>query len=230
MHTGFSGDRYSGLVTSISLRIFHSFLMFHRVKGFSIVNEEEIDVFLELPWFLHDPTNVGNLISGSFTFSKSKLYLLKFSVHVLMKTSFRNFEHNLARMWNETNCTVVSTFFGIGMKIDPFWSCGHCWVFQICWHIECSTLTASSFQIWNRSAGIPLPPLALFVIILPSWLYIPGCLALGEWSQHCDYLSLRPFLYSSVYSCHLKSSASVRSISFLSFLCSSLHEMFPWYL
>ena len=46
------------------------------------------------------------------------------------------------------------------MKTDLFQSCGHCWVFQICWHIECSTFTASSFRIWNSSAGIPSPPLA----------------------------------------------------------------------
>ena len=48
------------------------------------------------------------------------------------------------------------------MKTDLFQSCGHCWVFQICWHIECSTFTASSFRIWNSSTGIPSPPLGLF--------------------------------------------------------------------
>ena len=52
------------------------------------------------------------------------------------------------------------------MKPDLFQSCGHCWVFQICWHIECSTLTASYFRIWNSSTGIPSPPLALFVVML----------------------------------------------------------------
>ena len=74
------------------------------------------------------------------------------------------------------------------MKTDLFQSCGYCWVFQICWHIECSTLTA--FRIWINSAGIPSPPLALFIAMLlrPTWLHIPGCLALGEWSHHCDYL------------------------------------------
>ena len=56
--------------------------------------------------------------------------------------------------------------FGIGMKTDHFQSCGHCWVFQICWHIECSTFTASSFRIWNSSIGIPSPPLALFIVML----------------------------------------------------------------
>ena len=54
------------------------------------------------------------------------------------------------------------------MKTDLFQSCGHCWVFQICWHIECSTFTASSFRIWNSSTGIPSPPLALFVVMLPK--------------------------------------------------------------
>ena len=81
------------------------------------------------------------------------------------------FEHSLAL-----------PFFGTGMKIDLFQSCGHCWAFQICWHIECSTFTASSFRIRNSSTGIPSPP--LFVVMLPktTWLHIPGCLALGEWS------------------------------------------------
>ena len=52
------------------------------------------------------------------------------------------------------------------MKTDLFQSCGHCWVFQICWHIECSTFTASSFRIWKSSTRIPSPPLTLFVVML----------------------------------------------------------------
>ena len=63
--------------------------------------------------------------------------------------------------------SLLLPFFGIGMKTDLFQSCGYCWVFQICWHIECSTLTASSFRIWNSSAGTPSPPVALFVVMLP---------------------------------------------------------------
>ena len=54
------------------------------------------------------------------------------------------------------------------MKTDLFQSCGHCWVFQICWRIECNTFTASSFRIWNSSTGIPSPSLALFVVMLPK--------------------------------------------------------------
>ena len=72
--------------------------MFHTVKGFSIVNEAEADVFLEFFSFFYDPTDVGSLISGSSTFSKSSLYIWKFSVQVLLKPSFKDFEHYLASM------------------------------------------------------------------------------------------------------------------------------------
>ena len=72
-----------------------------------------------------------------------------------MSAVVRSFEHSLAL-----------PFFGTGMKTDLFQSCGHCWVFQIFWHIECSTFTASSFRIWNSSTGIPSPQLAVFVVML----------------------------------------------------------------
>ena len=136
-------------------------------------HEAEVDVFLEFPCFLYDPMNVANLLSGSSDFLKPSLYIWKFLVHILLKPSLKDFEHNLTSMWNEYNRMVVWTFlalpfFGIGMKTDLFQSCGHCWVFQICWHIDCSTLRASSFKIWNRSTGIPPSPLALFVVMLPK--------------------------------------------------------------
>ena len=86
--------------------------------------------------------------------------------------SLDNFEHYFASMWDECDCAVVWAFFGIAfgieMKTDLFQSCGHCWVFQICWHIEFSTFRASTFRIWNNSTGIPSPPLALFVVMLPK--------------------------------------------------------------
>ena len=146
--------------------------MIHTVKGFDIVNKAEIDVFLELSCLFQDPSNVGNLISGSSAFSKTSLNMWKFTVHVLLKSGLENFEHYFTSMWDECNCVAVWAFFlalpflGIGMKTDLFQSCGHCWVFQICWHIECGTFTASSFRVWNRSTGIPSPPLALFVVML----------------------------------------------------------------
>ena len=89
------------------LENFLQFIVIHIIKGFSIVNEAEIDVLLELPCFLHDPTNVGNLISGSSAFSKPILYVCKFLVHVLQKTRLKDFEHNLASMGNEHNCAVI---------------------------------------------------------------------------------------------------------------------------
>ena len=128
------------------------------------------------------------------------------------------FEHSLAM-----------AFFGIRMKTDLFQSCGHCWVFQICWHIEGSTLTASSFKIGNSSARIPSPPLVLFIVMLSKahltsysmmsgsrWVITPLLLS-GSW---------RSFLYSSVYSCHhfLISSTSIRTIPFLSFIV----HFFAW--
>ena len=69
--------------------------MIHTVKGISIVSEAEIDVFLEFSCFFYDPTGVGNLISGSFAFSKSCLYIWKFLVHILLKPGLKDFEYNL---------------------------------------------------------------------------------------------------------------------------------------
>ena len=63
------------------------------IKGFDIVNKAEVDVFLEFPCFLYEPTNVGNLISGSSAFSKTSLNIWKFMVHVLLKPGLENFEH-----------------------------------------------------------------------------------------------------------------------------------------
>ena len=160
--------RWSGI--SISGRIF---LCCDPHKGFGVVNKEEVDVFLELSCFFDDPMDVGSLISGSSAFSKSSLNFWKFMVHILLKPGLENFKHYFARMWDECDCVVLWTFFVIAFLWDwnenwHFQSCGHCWVFQICWHIECSTFTASSFRIWNGSAGIPSPPLALFVVMFPK--------------------------------------------------------------
>ena len=109
------------------------------------------------------------------------------------------------------------------MKTDLFQSCGHCWVFQICWHTECSTFTASSFRIWNSSTGLPSPPLALFVVMLSkAHLTSHSRMSGSRWVITSSWLSglWRSFLCSSsVYSCHLLiSSASIRSIPFLSFI------------
>ena len=72
--------------------------MIHTAKGFSLVNEAEVDVFLEFSYFFYDPKDVGNLISDSFAFSESSLYIWKFLVHILLKPSLEDFEHYLASM------------------------------------------------------------------------------------------------------------------------------------
>ena len=157
---------YSQLFKNVS-----HFVVTHTVKGFTAVNEAEVYVFMEFSCFFYDPTDVGNLISGSSGFSKSSLNIWKFLVPILMKSTLGNFEHYFASMWDECNFAgvwafVPLPFLRIGRKTELFPSCGHCWVFQMCWHIECSTFTASSFRIWNSSAGIPSTPLALFVAML----------------------------------------------------------------
>ena len=185
-------------------------------------------IFLEFSCLFCDPTDAGKLISCSSAFSKSSLNIWKFTVHVLLKSGLDDFEHYFASMCNESNCAVVWTFFGIAFLWDWsenffFQSCGHCWVFQICWHIECSTFTASSFRIWNSSAEIPSPPLALFIVMLPkAHLTLHSRLSGSRWVITPSWLrgSLRFFYSSSVYFCHLLSiySASISSIPFLSLI------------
>ena len=177
---------------------FPQFVVIHTVKGFGIVNKAEVDIVLKLSCFFKDPANVGNLISGPSAFSKSSLNIWKFTVHIFWSLAWRilsitllvcemsaivqYFEHSLAL-----------PFFGTGIKTDLFQSCGHYWVFQTCWHIECSTFTVSSFRIWKSSTGIPSPPLPLFIVMLPKahltshlgmsdsrWVITPSWLS-GSW-------------------------------------------------
>ena len=184
--------RWSGI--PISWRIFQ-FVVIHTVKGFRVVIDEEVDVFLEISYvfFFYDLMDVGNLISGFSACSKSSMNIWKFTVHVLLKPGLENFEHYFASVWDECSCMVVWTFFGIAFLWDwnEHWPFPILWPllnFQICWHIECSTFTASSFRVWNSSTGIPSPPLALYVLMLPKAHLTSGCLALGQWSHHRGYL------------------------------------------
>ena len=111
------------------LKNFPQFIVIHTVKGFGIVNKAEVDVFLELSFFFNDPTDVGNLISGSSSFSKSSWNIWKFMVHVLLKPCLENFEHYFASEWDECNCVVVWTFFGIAFLRD--WN--ENWPFPVLW-------------------------------------------------------------------------------------------------
>ena len=104
-------------------------LVIHTVKDFSIDNEAEIDVFLEFSCFFYDPMDVGNLISSSSAFSKSNLNIRKFSVHMQLTPSLENFEHYFASVWDECNCGVVWTFFGIAF----LWDWNENWPFPVLW-------------------------------------------------------------------------------------------------
>ena len=108
---------------------FPQFIVIFTVKGFGLINKA--DVFLELSCFFDDPVNVGNLISGSSAFSKSSFYIWNFSVHVLLTPSLENFEHYSASVWDDWNCVVVWTFFGIAFLWD--WS-GN-WPFPVLWSL-----------------------------------------------------------------------------------------------
>ena len=186
--------------------------MIHTVKGFSVVNKAEVDVFWNylafsmIQWMLAIWCLVSlpflNLTWTSGSLRSTYCWSLAWSILSItllaceMSAIVQYFEHSLAL-----------PFFGIGMKTDLFQSCGHCWVFQICWHIECGTFIASSFRIWNSSTGIPSPPLALFVVMLPkAHLTSHSRMSGSRWVITPLWLSRswKSFLYSSsVYSCHL---------------------------
>ena len=100
------------------LKNFPHLIVIHTVKGFGIVNKAEIDAFLELSCFFHDPADVGNLISDSSAFSKTSLNIRKFTVHILLKPGLENFEHYFTSVWDECNCAVVWAFFGIAFLWD----------------------------------------------------------------------------------------------------------------
>ena len=119
--------RWSGI--PISWRIFQQFVVIHTVKGFGIVNKAKVDAFLELSCFFNDPVEVGNLIYVSSAFSKSRLNIWKFLVHILLKAGLENFEHFFASVWDECSCAVVWMFFGIAF----LWDWSENWSFLVLW-------------------------------------------------------------------------------------------------
>ena len=118
---------------------FPQFVVIHTVKGFGVFNKAKVDVFLELSCFFDDPANVGSLISGFSAFSKSSLYIRKFLVHILLKSKLKNFEHYFGSVWDECNCVVVWTSFGISF----LWDWNENWPFPVLWPL-----------LFSRFAGI----------------------------------------------------------------------------
>ena len=171
--------------------------------------------------FFDDPKDVGNLISGSFAFSKSSLNIWNFVIHVLLKPAWRIL-HYFTSVWDECNCAVVWTFFDVAF----LWDWNENGPFPVLWPLLSfpnvlaywvQHFHSSSFRIWNSLTGIPSSPLALFIVMLPkAHLTSHSRISGSRWVITLSWLSgsWRSFLYSvSVYSCYvfLISFASVRS-------------------
>ena len=174
---------------------FPQFVVIHTVKGFSIVNKAEVDVFLELAHFFDDSTDVGiwSLVPLSFlnpiwTSENSQFtYCQSLAWRILSITL-------LACEMSAIILSIVWAFFGIAFLWDwnennLFQSCGHCWVFHICWYIECSTFTVSPFRIWNSSNGIPSPPLVPLVMLPKAHLTLHSSKFGSRWVITPSWLS-----------------------------------------
>ena len=122
------------------LKNFPQFVVIHTVKSFFVVSKAEIGVFLGFCCFYDDPADVGKLISGPSAFSKSSLNIWKFSVHLLLKPW--NFEHYFASVWDECDCTLVWTFFGIAV----LWDWNENWFFSVLWWPMLRWGQAAAFQ------------------------------------------------------------------------------------
>ena len=106
---------------------FPQFIVIHTVKGFSMTNEAE--VFLEFSCFIYDPEDVDNLNFGSSAFSKSRIYIWKFLVYIMLKPSLKDFEYYLASIWNKHDCMVIWTIFDIFL----LWDWNENWPFPVLW-------------------------------------------------------------------------------------------------
>ena len=111
------------------IRIFHSLLWSIQSNDLPLSISQGRCFFLKPSCFFYDPVDLGNLISGSSAFSKSSLNIWKFMIHILLKPCLENFEHYFANLWDEGNCEVAWTFFGIALPLD--WN--ENWPFPLLW-------------------------------------------------------------------------------------------------
>ena len=122
---------------------FPQFIVIHIVKGFGVVNKEEVDAFLELSCLFYDPSMLANWSAFS-VFSKSSLNIWKFVIHILLKSGFLNFEYYFTSMWDEYSCAVVWTFYGISL----LWDWNENWHFSVLWPlVSFSNLLAYWLQL-----------------------------------------------------------------------------------
>ena len=210
--------------------------MVHTEKVFSIVSEADRNVFWDSLVF----SMIQWMLAILYLVPQTSFYIWKFSVHVVLRLNLKDFEHYLASKWDEHNCMICLTFFGIAFLLD--WN--ENWSFSALWLLLCfpnfaDILNASLLQphylgFLNSSAGIPSPLLSLLVVMLPkahltSYSSISGFTWVTQTSPLSQSLWL--FLYSSsVHSWHLFliSSAFVRSLTFLFFIVPNLARMFLW--
>ena len=163
----------------------------------------------------------------SSAFSKPSLATWKFLVHKMLKPRVQDFNHALTSMGDECNCPMVRTFFSTillgNWDEDLFQSCGYCWVFQICWHIECNVLLTSPFRVLNSSTIILSYPLSLLTTMLPKsldftlqnvWLWVTDHTTIVIQFIKFFFVQLLSVLFPSL----LISSPSTRSLQFLSFI------------
>ena len=223
---------------------FSQFVVIHTVKGFSVVSEAEVDIFLEFSCFFSSPVDVGNLISGPSCLFEIQLEYLKFSVHILLMPSLENFEYNFASIWNECNCVVVWSFFGIA----PLWNWNENWPFPVlCPLLSFPNLLAYWVQHFNSIIFQDLKQLNWNSIISMSFLcslfpkaQLTSCskTSVFRWAITALWVSgsLRSlslsFLGGIVLYILATSSYSLLLLldpySFNILLWPSLHEIFPW--
>ena len=192
------------------LKNFPQFIVIHTVKGFSVVNETEVDVLLKFSFsMIQQMLAIWSLLplpflnpawtSGSSWFMYYWSLACRILSITLQRVRWVQLCGSLSIIWH---CLSL----GLEWKLT-FPSPGENAVFHICWHTECSTFTASSFRIWNSSTGIPLPLLALFIVMLPkAHLTSHSRMSGSRWVITLSWLSgsSKSFLYSSsLYSCHL---------------------------
>ena len=156
----------------ISLRI-PQFVVIHTVKGFSIVKEEEVVVFLEFPCFLYDQTNVGHLISGSS--GLTQLIYLEVHSSGTAEAQLEGFWAELSSTWNEHNCMVVWTFFGIALLWDwsencmgsPLFLTNCTWIYNYHKIKDLSSKKrtgASKNRSWKRNCNDPCDESTVFLV------------------------------------------------------------------
>ena len=191
--------------------------------------------------FFDDPTDVGNLNSGYTAFFKSSLNSSKFTVHALLKPGLENFEHYFANIRDECNCAVVWAFLALpffGIFIQTNFSSPVATAkfskFAGILNVPLSQNHLLGFKIAQLEFH-PLQWLCLqWCFLRPTWLCIPDCLALGEWSHHHDYLGSRRSFFTVLLCILVTSSLYLLLLlgpyQFCPLLCPSLHEKFPWYL